>query len=124
MRKIVHRLGIIGIIGIIGILPFSAHATPCTETPFYDGFSGQFFNTSTVTGFMWGLDEQYMYVILTNGKISGFINVPQSTAQNFNYSQQPDNFYATQILNIYRRPLMTETCQNILLENGQYLLIQ
>ena len=110
------------LVGLLLLLASPAFAAPCTEATFYDGFAGQFFGTTLVTGFMYGLDETYMYVTETNGKISGYINVPQSTAQNFNYSKTPDTFYKTQIKYVYRRPLMTETCQNLLTEDNHYLL--
>jgi hypothetical protein len=78
----------------------------CTPPSFYDGFSGQFFNHTT-SGFIYGLDETYLYVTFTDGSVSGFEKVPQSTATAFLYSKDPDNFYLTQV-----KPLYTEnfTC--------------
>lgn len=112
----------IRLIALFLLISFAAQAAPCTVTPFYDGFSGQFFNTSTVTGFIYGLDETYLYVTLTNGKVSGFIHVPLSTAQSFAHTKNADTFYSQQVLHRYRQPLMTEACQNILTEDGNYLL--
>ncbi len=100
-----------------------AQAAPCQIPAFYDGFSGQFFNTSIVAGFVYGIDEVYMYVPLVNGQTIGFINVPQSTAQNFNYASKPDTFYSTQIYGRYRRPLLTESCVNIKVDSKTFLII-
>ena len=69
---------------------------------FYDGFAGQFTSFNT-TSFIYGLDEQTLYVLFYNGSISGFFPVALSVAQNFNYAQNPDNFYTTQILPFYTK---------------------
>ena len=87
-------------------------AAPCAPpVTFYDGFAGQFFATPTTTpktsGFIYGLDEQTLYVTFYNGAITGFSNVPVNTAQAFNYSLTPDTFYTTQIKVYYTK---TYTC--------------
>ena len=75
---------------------------------FYDGFSGEFFppplQTFQITGFIYGLDEQTLYVTFANGSITGFSGVPSNTASQFNYAANPDIFYTNQIL-----PFFAET---------------
>ena len=100
----------------------AAGAAPCQIVPFYDGFSGQFYNTTTVTGFVYGLDETFLYVTLINGGVAGFTQVPQQVAQSFNYSSNPDNFYTTQLLYRYHQPIMTEKCLSLATEKGFYIL--
>lgn len=105
-----------------------ARATPCQIPPFYDGFSGQFFATptyapTTASGFIYGLDETYLYVPLVNRNTESFINVPQAVAQQWLYSSNSDTFYLTQIYGQYRRPLLTEKCINILVSPTLFLLI-
>jgi hypothetical protein len=95
--------------------------TPCSPPSFYDGFSGQFPNANP-TGFIYGLDETYLYVTLASGIATGFVNVPQGVAQAFNYTQSPVTFYNQQIVGRYHQPLMTENCLNILVNPTTYLL--
>lgn len=104
------------------LTPSIAFASPCTVESFYDGFSGQFFGPYAINGFIYGLDETYLYVTLATGDVDGFINVPLSVAQSFNYTKNPDKFYAQNIAGRYGQPLMTETCDNLLTEDGNYLL--
>lgn len=101
-----------------------AQAAPCQPPSFYDGYGGQFFNTSVTNGFIYGLDEQYLYVTLVNGNTTGFINVPQSTVQVFNAVSTPDSYYTTNIYNVYRQPLMTNNCNNLLVNSNTYLVIR
>lgn len=95
------------------LVPSLAFASPCTVPSFYDGYSGQFFPTPDyipeTTGFIYGFDEQILYVSFYNGSMTGFSAVPQQIAENFNYSKQPDTFYQTQILGIYKE---TYICGN------------
>lgn len=90
---------------LLFILSEPAYASTCSAPSFYDGYSGQFFPsptyTSKTTGFIYGLDEQTLYVSFYNGSITEFYPVLQQTAQNFNYSKYPDAFYKSQILGIY-----------------------
>lgn len=109
------------------VTPAHADEPPCTVPSFYDGFSGQFFN-SPVTGFIYGLDEQQIYVTFTNLSITGFNNVPQSTATAFLYTSDPAAFYASQIVPIYPQfyncGAAPTTPLSILLENGGSILLE
>ena len=91
---------------VLLFLPLLCAAAACPPpATFYDGYSGQFFatpfTTYATTGFIYGLDEQFLYVTFSNGAITGFFPVPQNTAMAFNYTNNPDTFYSTEILNLY-----------------------
>lgn len=77
----------------------------CQVSPSDTGFSGQFFATPTYTplvvGFVYELDGQILYVLFSNGSITGFTPVHEKTATAFNYTANPDIFYTTQILGIF-----------------------
>lgn len=77
----------------------------------------------TASGFVYGLDELYLYVPLVNGNTESFINVPQQVAQQWLYSSNSDTFYKSYVYGIYRRPLLTEKCINILVSPTLFLLI-
>lgn len=98
--------------------------TRCTVPPFYDGYSATFPNPTLVSGFIYGLDEKFMWVTFTSGSVSGIPNVPQSLPQAFNYTQNPDQFYATRIKPVYKQVLQAENCLPLLAQNGNYLLAQ
>ena len=80
---------------------------PCAVPTFYDGFSGQFFPspsyTPKTTGFIYGLDEQTLYVTFANGSMTGFTSVPNALVGQFNYTLNPDAFYTSQILGTYTK---------------------
>lgn len=102
--------------------PLSAQAEQCSVVPFYDGYSANFNSYTLYSGYIYGLDEKFMYLTLTNGAIYGFVNVPQSVPQSVTNTTNGDTFYNTRIRGKYRQTLMTELCGNILNENGNYLL--
>lgn len=114
------------------IVPVKVFAHQCTVPSFYDGYSYSFQNTNTVSGFIFGLDEQFLYVILKNGYINGFTLIPQSVPNLFQTSPTPDAYYYSQIIDVlptppyqrglYHETLMTESCQNLVIENGTYIV--
>jgi hypothetical protein len=105
------------------LFPITANAAPCSPPSFYDGYSYFFQNTSIVSGFIYGLDERFLYTVMPSGYVNGFINVPQSATQAFYYSKTPDSFYQHSVVGVYRETLMTESCQNILTDDGKYLVL-
>lgn len=121
---------LLSLIYFLTLSPACAHQ--CNVPTFYDGYSYSFQGTSTVSGFIYGLDEQFLYVILTNGYINGFILIPQNVPNAFQLSANPDTYYYNQILGVlptppylpgeYHETLMTESCQNLLTEDSKYIV--
>lgn len=124
MKKLLILLLILFAVGCIAHVKIAYANTPCAVKSFYDGYSGSFYNTSLVKGFVYGLDEKFMWILFISGSVAGFPNVPQSVAQAINYTKTPDQFYATRLKAAYKQVLQAEDCQPLLAQTGAYLLAQ
>lgn len=99
-------------------------APVCTVTPFYDGYSATFNTYDLYQGYIYGLDERFLWMTLVSGSVAGFANVPQSVPQSVTNTTNGDTFYNTRIKGHYAQVLQSEDCGILLAEDGKYLLAQ
>lgn len=97
---------------------------PCQPTQFDDGWSGSFPTAKVVSGYMYGLSEQFLWVYFVNGVTSGYANVPLGVGQTIAQTRTPDTYYAQVIQHSYAQVLLSQACGILLAQNGKYLLAQ
>lgn len=115
------------------LLPSPAWAAhQCLIAPPYDAYSLFFQNTKTVSGISYSPSELLFYVLLQNGFINGYVGVNQTIVTSFFRTKTPDVVYTNRIVSTitghppfpFHETLMTETCQNLMTEDGKYITLQ
>jgi hypothetical protein len=107
---------------VVLLAPCGAVAAPCPPPPISAGFGQTFTNTAMVSGFLWDANLQLLYVMDFHQQYVTFIKVPQSTAQNFSYTNNADTFYTQNVENSFHEALEAQDCKPLLNQNGNILL--
>lgn len=102
------------------------------QTSIPQGWGGQFYPTSLLSGFFYDLINTILYTMYPQGQYDAWLNVPVSTAQQLTtagkqYSSSasypdPDTIYSNNISGVFPQCILTEDGSPLLCENGDYLV--
>lgn len=103
------------------------------KTAIQQGWSGQFYPPSLLSGFAYDIPNTILYTVYPQQQYDVWLNVPTSLAQQLTlagkqYSSapgypNPDTIYTNNISGVFPRCILTENGSPLECENGKYLVV-